>query len=60
MLLDAPPAAKLARGQVGTVVERLDASTVLVERADDDGVAYAIEPMAAERVLGLRCVPWPA
>ena len=37
----------LARGQVGTVVEELDASSVLVEFSSDDGKAYAISPISS-------------
>ena len=36
------PAAGLARGQVGTVVEMLGKDTALVEFSGDDGRAYAI------------------
>jgi hypothetical protein len=38
------PAQRLARGQVGTVVEQLDDKTLLVEFSDDKGSAYAIAP----------------
>jgi hypothetical protein len=38
------PAQRLARGQVGTVVEQLDDKTLLVEYSDDQGSAYAIAP----------------
>jgi hypothetical protein len=34
----------LAPGQVGTVVEVLDAETFLVEFSDDEGRAYALTP----------------
>ncbi len=43
-LLIARPADGLARGQVGTVVEALDESIVLVEFSDDQGRAYAVTP----------------
>lgn len=36
------PAQRLARGQVGTVVEQLDDKMLLVEFSDDQGRAYAI------------------
>ncbi|WP_006786424.1 DUF4926 domain-containing protein [Thiorhodospira sibirica] len=41
-LLRNQPKAKLVRGQVGTVVERLGASAYEVEFCGDDGKAYAI------------------
>lgn len=56
-LLADRPAAGLARGQVGTVVEELDASTVLVEFSDDDGRAYAVEPYPRAELLVLHYVP---
>jgi hypothetical protein len=49
--------AGLARGQVGTVVEALDAATVLVEFSGDDGRAYAIEPVPRAELLVLHYVP---
>jgi Domain of unknown function (DUF4926) len=51
------PAAKLARGQVGTVVEALDDKTALVEFSGDDGRAYAIAPCPRENLLVLHYVP---
>jgi len=56
-LLADRPAAGLARGQVGTVVEELDASTLLVEFSGDDGRAYAIEPFSRSELLVLHYVP---
>ena len=56
-LLAERPGAGLPRGQVGTVVERLDAATVLVEFSDDDGRAYAIEPVPTAELLVLRYQP---
>lgn len=56
-LLDAYPAASLALGQVGTVVEELDETTALVEFADEEGRAYAIEPLPRSRLLVLRYTP---
>jgi hypothetical protein len=56
-LLADRPAAGLARGQVGTIVEELDASTVLVEFSGDDGRAYAIEPFPRSELLVLHYVP---
>ena len=43
-LLTDVPAHRLARGQVGTVVERLGDETLLVEFSDDQGRAYALAP----------------
>jgi hypothetical protein len=52
LLMDLQPD-RLARGQVGTVVELFDGDEVLVEFSDDDGRAYAIVrcPIAALPVL---------
>ena len=54
------PAEGLARGQVGTVVESLDRSTVLVEFTDDQGRAYAIAPCPRSELLVLHYVPQAA
>ena len=51
------PAARLARGQVGTVVELPDATTALVEFSDDNGRAYAIAPCPRDDLLVLHYVP---
>jgi catabolite regulation protein CreA len=51
------PAAGLARGQVGTVVEMVGRDTVLVEFSDDDGRAYAIVPCPIADLLVLHYVP---
>jgi len=51
------PAQRLARGQVGTVVERLDDKTLLVEFSDDQGSAYAIAPCPRAELLVLHYVP---
>jgi hypothetical protein len=51
------PAAELARGQVGTVVELLDYKSVLVEFSGDDGRGYAIVPCASTDLLVLHYVP---
>jgi hypothetical protein len=56
-LLAARPAENLARGQVGTVVESLDAKTVLVEFSDNDGRAYAVAPVSVSELLVLHHVP---
>ena len=59
-LLRDVPAHKLARGQVGTVVESLDDQTALIEFSDDDGRAYAIVPMPRSDLLVLHYVPHAA
>jgi hypothetical protein len=59
-LLVDQPADGLARGQVGTVVDTLDASDVLVEFSDDDGRAYAIVPCACADLLPLHYLPHAA
>ena len=51
------PAQRLARGQVGTVVEQLDDKTLLVEFSDDTGSAYAIAPCPRADLLILHYVP---
>ena len=56
-LLNDLPAAGLARGQVGTAVELLDAATALVEFSDDDGRAYAIVPCPTADLLVLHYAP---
>jgi len=43
-LLTDIPAQRLARGQVGTVVDEVDSETLLVEFSDDQGRAYAVTP----------------
>jgi hypothetical protein len=53
-LLSDVPAEGLARGQVGTIVERLDEKTSLVEFSDDQGRAYAIVPCARAKLLVLH------
>jgi len=54
------PEHKLARGQVGTIVELLDEETVLVEFSDDQGYAYAITPCLRSELLVLHYVPQAA
>lgn len=56
-LLADVPEAKLSRGQVGTVVETLDSSNVLVEFNDDEGKTYALAPIAANQILVLHYEP---
>jgi hypothetical protein len=48
---------RLARGQVGTVVEQLDDSTLLVEFSDGQGRAYAVAPCPWEDLLILHYLP---
>ena len=52
-LLEDRPIHNLARGQVGTVVDLLDAEHVLVEFSGVDGAAYAIEPLPRAILLPL-------
>lgn len=54
------PAQGLARGQVGTVVERLDNQNSLVEFSDDEGKAYAIAPCPDSELLVLHYDPQAA
>jgi len=54
------PADGLARGQVGTVVELLDETTVHVEFSDDRGRAYAVMPCPRADLLVLHYVPQAA
>jgi len=56
-LLTDLPAHRLARGQVGTVVEELDTKTFLVEFSDNQGRAYAVAPCPREDLLVLHYVP---
>lgn len=48
------PSANLQRGDVGTVVEGLDATHWLVEFADGDGQMYALEPVATDDLIQLH------
>jgi hypothetical protein len=59
-LLSDLPANRLARGQVGTVVEALNRDTVLVEFSDDEGRGYAIVPCLRSQLLMLHYVPQAA
>jgi len=59
-LLTDLPAQRLARGQVGTIVEQLDGETLLVEFSDDQGRAYAIASCRREDLLVLQYVPQAA
>ena len=56
-LLSDVPAQRLARGQVGTIVEELDDESFLVEFSDDQGRAYALAPCPRTELLVLHYVP---
>jgi hypothetical protein len=56
-LLSDLPAQRLARGQVGTIVEQLDDGISLVEFSDEQGRAYAIAPCPLTELLTLHHVP---
>jgi len=56
LLLDLP-AQRLARGQVGTIVEQLDEDTSLVEFSDEHGRTYAVVPCRRDELLTLHYVP---
>ncbi len=56
-LLADVPEHRLPRGQVGTVVERLDDKNVLVEFSDDQGRAYAVAPCRGDDLLILHYHP---
>ncbi|WP_433996151.1 DUF4926 domain-containing protein [Bradyrhizobium lablabi] len=56
-LLSGVPERRLARGQVGTVVEQLDNETLLVEFSDEQGRAYALVPCRRTELLTLHYVP---
>ena len=55
--LEDVPAAHLAKGQVGTIVDELGEDVVLVEFADLGGVAYALEPIPVGKLIELRHTP---
>ena len=56
-LLDDLADAGLPRGQVGTVVEFLEPTAVLVEFSDEEGRTHAVRPVAADRLLTLHYEP---
>jgi Domain of unknown function (DUF4926) len=56
-LLEDVPEKSLASGQVGTVVEVLDAANLLVEFSDEKGRPYAITPVPQTQLLVLHYVP---
>jgi hypothetical protein len=51
------PEHSLARGQVGTIVERLGDGAFLVDFCDQEGRSYAIAPFRAEELIRLRHTP---
>ena len=53
-LLSDLPAQRLARGQVGTIVEQMDENISLVEFSDEQGRAYAIAPCPLTELLTLH------
>ena len=55
--LEEVPTARLAKGQVGTIVDELNTDVVLVEFADLAGVAYAIEPISTSKLIALHHTP---
>jgi hypothetical protein len=59
-LLSDLPAQRLARGQVGTIVEQLDENISLLEFSDEQGRAYAIAPCPRNELLTLHYVPGAA
>lgn len=56
LLTDVPEKA-LSSGQVGTVVELLDAANLLVEFSDGEGRACAIAPLQRSQLLVLHYIP---
>jgi uncharacterized protein DUF4926 len=56
-LLAERTAENLARGQVGTIVERLDDATALVEFSDDRGRPYAVVPCPLSELMILHYAP---
>lgn len=51
------PDAKLVRGQVGVVVERLADGVLEVEFSDDHGKTYALVPLKAQQLMVLHHAP---
>jgi hypothetical protein len=56
-LLRNVPAKRLARGQVGTIVERLAPDVFEVEFSDDQGRTYALLPVRASELMRLHHQP---
>ena len=48
---------RLRRGQIGTIVMTYDGATFEVEFSGPDGRAYAILPVAANKLMVLRNAP---
>jgi hypothetical protein len=53
-LLESAPSLNLVRGQVGTVVDLLSDSSVLVEFSDLDGQTISIEAFPIDQLLTLH------
>lgn len=51
------PERGLYRGQVGTVVEKLDDNAFLVEFSDDNGRTYAMLPLLTAKLIVLHYQP---
>lgn len=56
-LLEDIPERGLRRGQVGTVVEKLDADVFEIEFSDDEGRIYAMLALPAQRLIVLHYEP---
>ena len=56
-LLEDVPQRKLLRGNVGTVVEELNAETYMVEFVDNDGKTYGLMSLRANQLMVLRHEP---
>lgn len=56
-LLEDEPELGLRRGQVGTVVEKLEPGFVEVEFSDDEGRTYALADLPTDRLLRLLHEP---
>ncbi len=56
-ILEDLPDRGLARGQVGTVVEKLAADVFEVEFSDDDGRSYAMLSLRADQLMVLHHRP---
>lgn len=49
--------ARLAKGQLGTIVDVLSDDVMLVEFADLGGATYALEPIPAGKLIELHHAP---
>ena len=56
-LLEDVPAEGLRRGQVGTIVELLEANVYEVEFIDEGGQTYAMAPLHADQLILLLHQP---